>query len=115
MSKRTIAAILLSGACAAPYAHAEFWDGNYLLAKINGDAGDHLLALGYIAGAADMAMGWYACPPSNVTVGQIRDMTKVLLDRTPESRHQSADTFVAGAMRAVWPCKRQEKSQERNL
>lgn len=97
------AAIVLALLVATP-AQAEFYDGNRLLLKMNGDGPDQMAALGYIAGVWDSMMGVMICPPPNVMLNQVRDMTKALLVGHPEYRHQGADRFVIAAGAQTFPC-----------
>lgn len=62
---------------------------------------------GYISGVADSQAGNTICIPVNtVTVGQMSDMVKQLLERAPSERHLSADIFVQAALSDRWPCKK---------
>ena len=97
------AAIVLALLVATP-AQAEFYDGNMLLQRMNGDAIDQMAALGYVAGVWDAHMGVMICPPPNVMLNQVRDMTKALLVGHPEYRHQGADRFVIAAGAQTFPC-----------
>lgn len=97
------AAIALAMLMATP-AHAEFYDGNRLLQRMNGDTLDQMAALGYVAGVWDAFSGVTICAPPNVTLNQVRDMTKALLVANPEHRHQAADRFVIAAGTTVFPC-----------
>ncbi|CAB4134774.1 hypothetical protein UFOVP274_60 [uncultured Caudovirales phage] len=88
-------------------AHAEFWTGNQLLAKMQDpSAGERMFALGYVSGVSDALTGVVTCPPLSVTVGQVNDMVRSLLEANPGDRHKSADIFVRAAMQAQWPCKK---------
>ncbi len=97
------AAIVLALLAATP-AQAEFYDGNRLLQRMNGDAMDQMSALSYVAGVWDSMMGVMICPPPNVMLNQVRDMTKALLVDHPEYRHQGADRFVIAAGAKTFPC-----------
>jgi hypothetical protein len=85
-------------------AHAEFFSGNTLLARLNGDSLDRVQALGYIQGVADAYVRVVFCPPENVTAGQLSDMMKNYLINNPVSRNKTADTLIAEAFGQVWPC-----------
>lgn len=62
---------------------------------------------GYISGVADSQSGNTICIPTNtVTVGQMSDMVKLLLERVPSERHLPADIFVQAALSDRWPCKK---------
>lgn len=92
-------------------AHAEFMNGNMLLSRMNGDWSDKTYALGYVAGVADALHGIIFCPPVGFTVGQLSDMTKIYLDRNPQDRHMSADSFVRAAL-LNFPCKKEKKGND---
>lgn len=103
--KRLLPIALL--ACAS--AHAEFYNGNDLLQKMNGDFGDRMISLGYIMGVFDAARGVEHCPPDNITAGQVRDMVKLHLDATPSTRHFVADLQVRYVLKQAWPCANKKK------
>lgn len=70
------------------------------------------LAHGYIAGVHDSQSGVTICiPPNMVTLGQMADMVKQLLERAPSERHMSADIFVQAALSDRWPCAKKERGQ----
>ena len=97
---------LMTISLAPAVACAEFYSGNQLYAQMtNRDSFDRLAALAYVAGAADAVTGVLSCPPAGVSVGQVYDLTKQLLEAMPESRHRSADSFVQAVMKANWPCR----------
>jgi hypothetical protein len=103
--KRAFVLLMLCGS-----AQAEFWTGNQLLAKMqDSSAGERMFALGYVSGVADALTGTITCPPLTVSVGQVNDMVRALLEANPGDRHKSADVFVFTAMKAQWPCKQQPK------
>jgi hypothetical protein len=85
-------------------AHAEFMTGNNLHAKINGDFGDKMLALGFIQGVFDVYVNVTICSPSNITVGQVSDMVRSYLDNNPSTRHKTAESLINQALKQVWPC-----------
>lgn len=87
-------------------ASAEFLNGNKLLSLMNGTDSEQVQALMYVAGAADSGFGITTCPPEAVTLRQVYDITKKLLEKVPEHRHKAADSFVTTAMNIVWPCKK---------
>lgn len=95
-------ALVLALACTA--AHAEFKDGNRLLAQLNSTGSEYLNGLGYVTGVADTLFGVVQCAPSNVTAGQIADMVRNYLENTPSVRHHSADRHVYMVLKAAWPC-----------
>lgn len=101
--KRALAAAALVALCAT--AHAEFKDGNKLLADLNG-TGSVLPAvgLGYVMGVVDAYGGITHCPPENVTAGQIRDMVRNFLENTPSIRHLPANDIVGHVVKKAWPC-----------
>ena len=99
--KRTLAALMFVPALAC----AEFYSGNDLLNKMDG-AETGLIAMGYVAGVFDVGVGTNHCPPSHVTLGQVRDMVKQHLLMYPERRHYSADYLIMEMLKKTWPCKK---------
>jgi len=85
-------------------AQAAYFDGNILLARMNGTTQDRMQALGYIQGVHDTLHGVIICSPANVTGGQVMDMTKNFLDNTPAIRHMNADAIVMRVLATTWPC-----------
>lgn len=108
INKSLLAALLIS----SNLAHAEFLDGNKLLSLMSNtnNANMQINALSYIAGVADSLHGVLSCPPPNVKLGQIYDMTKQALEEAPSERHSSADSFVRYVLIQTWPCKKTNKS-----
>jgi hypothetical protein len=98
--KRLLAVLLFVPAMA----HAEFFSGNTLLARLNGDSLDRVQALGYIQGISDAYVRVIFCPPENVTAGQLSDMIRNYLTNNPATRHKTADALIAEAFGQVWPC-----------
>jgi hypothetical protein len=96
----------------ATSAQAEFITGNDLLAYMNGTETQQSLAMGYVAGAFDAATGSRICPPPNVTLRQVRDMTRQALERLPAERLASADVFVVGVASNAWPCRQQPRRSD---
>jgi len=68
------------------------------------------MAFGYVAGSFDTGYGTIHCAPDNVTLKQVSDMVKNLIENTPAQRHRSADQFVSAALTASWPCKKQSQN-----
>lgn len=99
--KTTALILALTSTCA----HAQFLDGNALLARLTGDQQSQAFALGYIAGAFDNATGVKICPPAGISVGQVRDMTRQALEALPAERHAPADIFVVAVGIRAWPCR----------
>lgn len=84
---------------------AEFVDGNKLLSWIESSSNaEQSAAYGYVAGVADVLYGSTYCPPSNVTVRQITDMTREALISVPSMRDKSADVFITALIKKKWPC-----------
>jgi hypothetical protein len=80
------------------------YSGQELYNKLSND---RLSAMGYIAGVADSMSGITICiPPGQVTLGQMSDMVKALLEKVPSERHLPADIFVQAALENRWPCKK---------
>jgi hypothetical protein len=92
-------------------AFAEFHDGNSLYSRcIDSEAVNMGICLSYIAGIYDTMhknelYGYKACLPTNVTIGQIKDITVSWLQRNPQYRHYVASSLVATALYEVFPCK----------
>ena len=99
MKQLLLTLALLSGA-----AHAEFKDGNKLLSDMTGSHGTQMLALGYVMGVADALNGATHCMPTNVSAGQLHDMTKKYLEDNPVVRHFSADAVIHRMLANLWPC-----------
>jgi hypothetical protein len=98
------ARLFFCAALLAGSAHAEFWDGNRLLDRMNGGIAEQMQALGYVMGISDMGQGTLHCPPPNATAGQMEDIVKRYLNNNPAVRHLSADTIVNRALALVFPC-----------
>lgn len=97
-----IAALLLAVSVSA---HAEFKDGNELLADIqSGTYYTQGIALGYIMGVADMGLGIVHCAPPTVKAGQLNDMIRNHLISFPAIRHLAADALISSLLKSTWPC-----------
>lgn len=107
--KRAAALALLVPALA----HAEFFTGNQLYQRLNGDSSDRLLATGYVMGVFDTSSGVEHCGNQlpNVTAGQARDVVKQYLDQNPSTRDVSADLLARIALNKAWPCPDKKKSK----
>lgn len=101
--KKTLLAILLA---TAGIAHAEFISGNKLLEMMRGNTTESGIAIGYVIGATDALTGSVACPPDNVTTGQVRDIVRKFLEANPEHRNNSADVIIGAVLQRAWPCKK---------
>lgn len=96
---------LLIALCFVTSAHAEFHDGNRLLADLKStDAFERGIAMGYILGVADRGRGVTNCMPANVTAGQIQDMVRQHLELFPGGRHYTGDVIVSYVLSQAWPC-----------
>ena len=100
--------LLLTLALVATSAHAEFQTGNDVHQGLNSQVGsfEHSYAFGYVIGAFDAHMNVTVCPPSNITQGQVLDMTRNYLRANPQSRHYSADSLIGVIFQTMWPCQR---------
>ena len=97
--------LILIAALASSVAHAEFYTGNELLAKIEAtNTVDSMLGLGYVMGVFDTARGVEHCPPDSITAGQVRDMVRQHLVNSPSIRHITADLQVRYVLKNAWPC-----------
>ena len=86
-------------------ANAEFLTGNMLLERLESqDPFTNGMGLGYVAGVYDVTRGFAHCPPQTITLGQVADMTKMLLNSRPDLRHKTADIFVVLPLRNLFPC-----------
>lgn len=100
--KAIISTILLTLSTAAS---ANFYTGNDLLERLNDPARDYF-AMGYIAGVSDLGLREYHCPPSTVTLGQMRDMVYRSLTTNPSNRHMGAALLVTLTFMEKWPCEK---------
>ena len=90
---------------ASTTASAQFYSGNELLQRMDsGDAGQNMLAMGYVAGVVDMTRGEYHCAPATVTLGQVRDMVRNYIYNNPANRHMNGSVLVALPLVEIWPC-----------
>jgi len=106
---KSIKLFLLTLVFCAP-AHAEFIDGNKLLADMNGSQMRQMAAVGYVMGVADALTNVTICMPPTVTAGQIHDMVKHHLEANPQTRHLSGDSLVSFVLTRVWPCRQQQRN-----
>lgn len=69
------------------------------------------LCYGYIEGVADAmsngepVLGWRACIPAGVTVGQVKDATLQFLQIHIGFRQKIAASLVAAALSETFPCR----------
>jgi len=105
MKKFLLIALLVSA-----NAHAEFKDGNKMLAQMNGDFGARMLIMGYVTGVVDALSSVTICAPINLTAGQSVDMVKLYLENNPAIRHFSGDTIINKVMSTMWPCQKKGSS-----
>ncbi len=104
MKKVLISIVLLVSASAHAQPSSIMYSGQELYTRM---ASNPVLANGYIAGVHDSQSGVTICIPSNtVTLGQMSDMVKQMLERNPSERHLSADMFVQAALEQRFPCKK---------
>jgi hypothetical protein len=96
-------------ALAAPV-QAGMIDGNYLLEQMqNKLIAAQTFSSGYIAGVHDSTSNVIFCSPSEVTLGQLRDMVKNHLIINPSIRHLGADIIITGMLNDIWPCAKKGK------
>lgn len=103
------AALIL--ALVATSSHAQFVDGNELLTRMTGNPSQVNAAVGYVMGVADAHLSNVWCPPPNVTVRQVFDLTKGVLEAVPEKRHENASAFVIAAVQMNFPCKPKQNAK----
>ncbi len=95
-------------------AHAEFFNGNQLLAKMNStEISDRIQAIGYIQGVFDTGQHIKHCAPdgAGITAGQIQDIVRAYLEKNPAIRNFSADLLIIDAIKKIWPCATQNKGR----
>lgn len=91
-------------------AHAEFYNGNDLLSKMQStETIERGLALGYVMGVFDATRSIAHCPPDGITAGQVRDMVRQYLEANPGSRHIVADVQVVHVLKQAWPCAQRQQ------
>jgi hypothetical protein len=101
---------ILVGLLLSCSAHAQFKTGNKLYEQITSSSQmEQMNAIGYVTGVADTLQWAVVCAPSSINAGQLVDMTKLYLERSPARRHLAADGLILELLRATWPCK--EKGQ----
>ena len=94
-------------------AQAQILDGNRLHSYLESDnAAERMYGIGYVTGVADAVRGVVFCPPMNITVGQMADITKNFLANTPAIRHLPGDAIVGHVFKAVWPCQEQRGGKQ---
>lgn len=98
-----LVAVVVMGAGGPAY--AGFYTGNKLYSMlIESSKYSEGVAVGYIAGVFDFADSASVCSPDNVTLGQLKDMTKQYLANNPSRRHDPAFDLIFEMLRATWPC-----------
>ena len=98
--------IAAAAAFIAMSAQAHFIDGNQLLANIESQTpAERTFAIGFITGTVDAAQNEIVCVPNGVTIKQVVDISKALLQKNPSIRHKEAAYIVLKAVSDVWPCK----------
>lgn len=95
--------------CSIFSAQAEYYDGEMLYQRLNGDRGDQLAGLGYVAGVigvVNLPKGGIVCIPTNrVTLGQAAAVVQAGFERNPKLRGETGFAAVTLSLREVWPCK----------
>lgn len=90
--------------------HVAFRSSNALYKDCTAQTNDLVarsLCLGYVAGAADMLDEMkVTCRPTEVTVGQMRDIVVNYHRDHPESRHYAAPDEVSAVLAKTFPCKK---------
>jgi hypothetical protein len=95
---------------ASTTASAEFFTGNDLHERIqSSEPTKQIMALGYIAGVADLGQNDTHCTPTGASLGQLRDIVKQSLVDYPSLRHMDASLLVASALMQTWPCEKKGK------
>ena len=111
MNTPRLASIFLFAAISIAWstAYAQFWDGTKLIQALEnnmrGDASfEDGTATGYVMGVADTAADFSVCPPSNVSVKQVKRVVFNYLKAHPEKWNEPANFPVLDALRETWPC-----------
>ena len=84
-------------------ANAGFISGNNLHSMLAGDDGKIAASVGYIAGIFDMTDH---CAPKSVTLSQVVDMTRDMLNESPQIRNYDANILIGTMLIKNWPCKK---------
>ena len=85
-------------------------DGNQLHKWCSADNGTLLAGCSvYVSGITDVmvdapVLGWSACFPDHMTIGQLGDVVERWLEQHPELRHYGASELVAEALSTAFPC-----------
>jgi len=88
-------------------AHAEFMDGDKLLATCKSSVPIEIAdCFGYTTGVFDALSNALICSPDGITRGQVRDIVVAYLQSKPEERHKTADVLIGNVLSALWPCRR---------
>lgn len=100
--------LVLSALLVSLSAHAEFVSGLDLLKSMNSD---RTFALGYVAGVTDSVMGIMTCPPKNIKLKDIMDVTLEFMSVNQEKLESvSGDIFVTMPMSQKFPCAKSGKT-----
>jgi hypothetical protein len=92
--------MMISTAAYSEYTH----NGNTLLDECqSNDGAEKSFCLGYVLGVLDELPN--ACAPNGVTGGQTAKVVERYLEAHPENLHLSANSLIASAVVAAWPCK----------
>jgi len=98
--KATITALALTASLTA---NAGFVSGNQLHDMLSGDEQKIAASVGYIAGVFDMTDH---CAPKSVTLTQVVDMTRDMLNASPQIRNYDANILIGALLVKNWPCKK---------
>jgi Rap1a immunity proteins len=86
-----------------------FYSGNQLKTYCNSsNYFEDGMCMGYISGVSDSFSGVFFCPPSGVTLGQMKAMVKKYMDETPAKLHESASDVVVAALKKDFSCKKKK-------
>ena len=96
-------------------AHAEFWTGNDLYAKLqSSEMHERLHGLGYVMGISDAYDGSAHCSGQSVTAGQTRDVVRLYLEQNPAVRDMNASIIVMVALGQAFPCPKDRKKNSKS-
>lgn len=105
--------LLIALAFVSTCAHAEFFNGNDLLAKLNdtNSVVNRAIANGYVAGVFDAGFGVMHCASLSISVKQAADVVRLALESSPADRDKAADALVLRALGLAWPCQNKGRGQ----
>lgn len=71
---------------------------------LNDDYKDVNRAMGYVYAVLDMNNGIFFCPPNEVTISQVFQLTLKDMRESPEDLHKVGALFIVRALGNTFPC-----------